>query len=526
MTTSCTSCVALVAIAAGMLAGCGGSDPADPATTPASSPPPAQKHGLSVTLSGSGSVSSAPAGINCGTDCSESYDQGTSVTLSAAAASGQRFASWGGACGGSNSSCTLTMTTARDVTAQFVANTPPPDTQAPSVPANLAAQAAATQVNLSWNASTDNVGVQRYEVFRDDAAGPIGQPTATSYVDSAVSVGVTYVYRVRALDAAGNISGFSNPASATVTAPPPPPSGALKGWQLDATNTGLAPHGLNCDSLPLYVPAAYQLPAGTVISGKRIETDIGLSAGNIVIEKSCIRPRAPGFGFAKGDNVVAAAGPNGCSGASCASAQATVTIRDSEIDGSSFDDNTISHSCAFAGMANLQRNYMHDTGSGICFIDSGDYVSAVIEGNYVTRLRAFGDAGTDGSHNESMTVRDFDPRVHSQRTLIVRNNRFISKSGNDTAAFFIQPFAGHVDNVRIEGNALESFNYGLPLEFRPNGYGNNMRSVGNRFVRGGAGWPGAAYVDGGPGWAEWAENYFYDAAAPDGKGQPVPVPTP
>ncbi|MGH8240524.1 MAG: InlB B-repeat-containing protein, partial [Steroidobacteraceae bacterium] len=162
MTTTALSLV-LAAIVATGLSGCGGgpSEP-DPASPPASSPlppPPAQKHALTVTLSGSGSVTSTPAGIDCGSDCSESYDQGTAVTLSAAAASGQQFQSWGGACAGSSSSCTLSMAAARDVSAQFVANTPPADVQAPTVPGNLTAQASATQVSLSWNASTDNFGV-------------------------------------------------------------------------------------------------------------------------------------------------------------------------------------------------------------------------------------------------------------------------------------------------------------------------------------------------------------------------------
>jgi hypothetical protein len=74
---------------------------------------------------GSGSVTSAPAGIDCGSDCSESFDYGKSVTLVAAAAAGSEFTGWsGGGCAGTASTCTVTMDQARTVTATFV-DTPP-----------------------------------------------------------------------------------------------------------------------------------------------------------------------------------------------------------------------------------------------------------------------------------------------------------------------------------------------------------------------------------------------------------------
>jgi len=81
---------------------------------------------LSVTRAGAGSgtVSSAPAGISCGSDCSETYPNGTSVTLTASPAVGSVFAGWSGACTGTASTCTVSMTAARAVTATF-ATAPP-----------------------------------------------------------------------------------------------------------------------------------------------------------------------------------------------------------------------------------------------------------------------------------------------------------------------------------------------------------------------------------------------------------------
>jgi hypothetical protein len=74
---------------------------------------------------GSGTVTSSPAGINCGATCSASYDSGTVVTLTAAAAGDSTFTGWsGGGCAGTGV-CTVTMTAATTVTATFTRQTFP-----------------------------------------------------------------------------------------------------------------------------------------------------------------------------------------------------------------------------------------------------------------------------------------------------------------------------------------------------------------------------------------------------------------
>ena len=74
---------------------------------------------LKATLSGDGKVTSAPAGIDCGTDCAEIYDTGTSVVLTAAANAGSRFVGWSGSCSGTAATCNVSMTAAKAVTATF-----------------------------------------------------------------------------------------------------------------------------------------------------------------------------------------------------------------------------------------------------------------------------------------------------------------------------------------------------------------------------------------------------------------------
>jgi chitodextrinase len=96
-----------------------------------------------------------------------------------------------------------------------------PDTSPPSAPSNLSAHApTSTKVELSWNASTDDVGVTHYAISRDGTH--IATTASTTYSDTTVAAGVTYAYSVRAFDAAGNPS----PPSATVmvTTPAPPPA--------------------------------------------------------------------------------------------------------------------------------------------------------------------------------------------------------------------------------------------------------------------------------------------------------------
>jgi chitodextrinase len=96
------------------------------------------------------------------------------------------------------------------------ATTQAPDTTPPSVPAGLSATAvSSTQINLSWTASTDNVGVTGYDVYRNGTQ--VGTTTTTTYQDTGLTAGTTYNYTVAAYDAAGNVSAQSTAAAATTT---------------------------------------------------------------------------------------------------------------------------------------------------------------------------------------------------------------------------------------------------------------------------------------------------------------------
>src|SRR6185436_20586421 len=102
---------------------------------------------------------------------------------------------------------------------------PPADTTPPSVPGSLTATAqSASQINLTWTASTDaGTGVAGYHVFRDAGATAIATVTATNYSDTNLTAATMYSYTVRAFDAAtpANESASSVAASATTNAAPP-----------------------------------------------------------------------------------------------------------------------------------------------------------------------------------------------------------------------------------------------------------------------------------------------------------------
>ena len=116
-----------------------------------------------------------------------------------------------------------------------------PDTEDPTAPQNLTATAVSpSQIDLAWEASADNVAVTSYEIYRDDVLLTTIGP-ATSYSDSVIAP-ATHKYEVRALDAAGNVSAFSNSDTATVTPPdtePPLPPGNLTAVQTSTDHVDL-----------------------------------------------------------------------------------------------------------------------------------------------------------------------------------------------------------------------------------------------------------------------------------------------
>jgi hypothetical protein len=114
-------------------------------------------HILSVSKTGSGTVTGP--GIDCGTDCSELYASGTSVTLTATPASGWLFSSWSGACSGTGN-CTLTMNSNKSVTAAFA---PPLSVELTAIPSS--GTAPLNDVDLKAEVSGTATGTINYTFY-------------------------------------------------------------------------------------------------------------------------------------------------------------------------------------------------------------------------------------------------------------------------------------------------------------------------------------------------------------------------
>lgn len=112
------------------------------------------------------------------------------------------------------------------------------DTISPSVPTNLTATVvSSTQINLSWIASSDNIGIAGYWVYRNSSQ--IATITSgTAYSDTNLAGATAYLYTVAAYDAAGNVSAQSNLVSATTIIESPPPSAYPFAWIRHFGSTG------------------------------------------------------------------------------------------------------------------------------------------------------------------------------------------------------------------------------------------------------------------------------------------------
>ncbi|MFA0963543.1 fibronectin type III domain-containing protein [Roseivirga sp. BDSF3-8] len=163
------------------------------------------------------------------------------------------------------------------------ASAPVADTQAPTTPAGLTvSNVTSTDFTLGWTASTDNVGVTGYDVFQNGVL--IGSTAATSYNVTGLSASTTYLYKVAAKDAAGNVSAQSSQVSVTTQAAPAGPSviiseyieGSSYNKAIEITNLGTSSIDLANYTIKRQVNGAGAWDNGLTLSGT-------LAAGGVYV---------------------------------------------------------------------------------------------------------------------------------------------------------------------------------------------------------------------------------------------------
>jgi chitodextrinase len=194
----------------------------------------------------------------------------------------------------------LTQAQIQTETATPIGGSPPSDTDPPTAPSNLTATAISqSQINLTWTASTDTVGVTGYRVERCPGStcsnfAEIATPAGATYNNSGLTAGATYRYRVRATDAAGNLSGYSNIATATTQGTPntaptaiisTPANGTLwkvgdtisfSGSATDAQDGTVATSGISWTLVQQYCPS------GEACHSHTVQNFNGVASGSFV----------------------------------------------------------------------------------------------------------------------------------------------------------------------------------------------------------------------------------------------------
>jgi hypothetical protein len=112
---------------------------------------------------GSGTVTSTPSGIDCGSTCSARFTTGTSITLTAAPTSGSTFAGWSGGCSGTASTCSITVDQERSVTATFTTSgqAASPSTKPKTTPTLRVVSARASGASVVLRVRTNSPGQLR-----------------------------------------------------------------------------------------------------------------------------------------------------------------------------------------------------------------------------------------------------------------------------------------------------------------------------------------------------------------------------
>src|SRR5262249_1449927 len=260
----------------------------------------------------------------------------------------------------------------------------------PAPPGPAATAVSATQINLSWNASTDNVGVTGYQILRNGTQ--VGTSTTTSFSDIGLSPSTIYSYAVQAVDAAANTSAASAPASATTLTP-------------DTTAPTVA----------LTAPSGSAPVSGTITISANASDDVGVAGVTFLVDNVMVGNEDTTSTYSVSWDTTAVA--NGTH---------TIVARARDTSNNSTDSAPLTVTVSNTQIAGLVAAYSFDEGTGVTANDSSG------QGNAATLQN--GVAWVAGQHGKAVSfdgVNDY---------LTIPNSASTDISGNAlTLSMWINP---------------------------------------------------------------------------------------
>ena len=194
---------------------------------PGGGSPPPTTYSLTVASPTGGSITSSDSAISCGSTCVElSIPTGTSITLTEAPATGYAFASWGGACAGTATTCPLTISGNDSVSASFTSVAPPPPGTPPTLFSISAGSITSSSAIITWTtdiSATDQVEYGLTTAYGNTSAENTTLVTSHTQTLTGLSPNTLYHYAVISSDGAGDAS-TSNDLSFTTAAAPTTPA--------------------------------------------------------------------------------------------------------------------------------------------------------------------------------------------------------------------------------------------------------------------------------------------------------------
>lgn len=245
---------------------------------------------------GAGTVTSTPAGINCGADCNETYAANTVVSLTASPSAGSTFAGWGGACNGTGA-CSVTLDTAKSVTATFnlpvytltVTHAGTGGGRTISSPAGINCTADCSESYVSGTMVTLNAGAAVGSTFNGFSGACAGSSPCTVTMSQARSVTATFTKNapniafVTSTSHNGNLGGLAGAdAICKARASAAGLAGSYRAWLSTSTTNAITRLGsargwVRTDGKPL-VDSLSDLTTGKLIHPLRYDetgTDVG-----------------------------------------------------------------------------------------------------------------------------------------------------------------------------------------------------------------------------------------------------------